>query len=145
MDDFMNGKMTYASMMNENMNYGSMMNGNMNYGSMMNENMNYGSMMNGNMNYGSMMNENMNYGSMMNSNMTDNDMTSRPQINKCINCRCRGFYYVIKQGDTLYKISRAYGVSVSDIMIANPYINVYNLQIDDEICIPKALEIPTNK
>jgi LysM domain len=61
---------------------------------------------------------------------------------RCINnCRCRGFYYVIKEGDTLYKISRAYEVSVSDLIMANPYINVYNLQINDEICIPKAVDV----
>lgn len=55
-------------------------------------------------------------------------------------CRCRGFYHVIKQGDTLYKLSRQYKVTVSAIMLANPYINIYNLQIGDEICIPGAPE-----
>lgn len=61
---------------------------------------------------------------------------------RCINnCRCRGFYYVIKEGDTLYNISRTYEVSVSDLIMANPYINVYNLQINDEICIPKAINV----
>lgn len=64
---------------------------------------------------------------------------------RCINnCRCRGFYYVIKEGDTLYKISRTYEVSVSDLIMANPYINVYNLQINDEICIPKTITVETS-
>lgn len=44
--------------------------------------------------------------------------------------------YVIKQGDTLYSISRHYNVSVDAIIAANPYINVYNLQVDEAICIP---------
>ncbi len=29
------------------------------------------------------------------------------------------------------------GVTVSALMFANPYVNVYNLQIGDELCIPK--------
>lgn len=66
---------------------------------------------------------------------------SKAYTNCINNCRCKGFYYVIKEGDTLYKISRAYGVSVTDLIMANPYINVYNLQINDEICIPKAISV----
>jgi LysM repeat protein len=44
--------------------------------------------------------------------------------------------YVIKQGDTLYKISRQYRVPLDVIMKANPLVNVYHLQVDDVICIP---------
>ena len=36
----------------------------------------------------------------------------------------------------LYKISQYHHVSVTDILLANPYVNVYNLQIGDELCIP---------
>lgn len=39
-------------------------------------------------------------------------------------------------GDTLYKLSKMYGVRLIDILKENPYVNVYNLQIGDEICIP---------
>jgi murein DD-endopeptidase MepM/ murein hydrolase activator NlpD len=35
--------------------------------------------------------------------------------------------YVIQKGDTLYSISRHYGISVSSLMAANPMVNVYNL------------------
>ena len=49
---------------------------------------------------------------------------------------CPGVIYVEKQGDTLYKISQYHHVSVTDILLANPYVNVYNLQIGDELCIP---------
>lgn len=49
---------------------------------------------------------------------------------------CMGMIHVIKQGDTLYNLSRQYHVSVSELMYANPYANIYNLQIGDELCIP---------
>jgi hypothetical protein len=43
---------------------------------------------------------------------------------------------VIEQGDTLYKLGKRYGVTVSALLFANPWVNVYNLQIGDELCIP---------
>ena len=50
---------------------------------------------------------------------------------------CRfGFIHVIEQGDTLYKLGKRYGVTVSVLLFANPWVNVYNLQIGDEICVP---------
>lgn len=49
---------------------------------------------------------------------------------------CRGIIHVIEQGDTLYLLGRRYHVSVSSIMYANPYVNIYNLQVGDELCIP---------
>lgn len=49
---------------------------------------------------------------------------------------CSGYVHVIEAGDTLYKLARKYDVKIFDIMRLNPYINVYNLQIGDEICIP---------
>lgn len=49
---------------------------------------------------------------------------------------CQGQIHVIKEGDTLYKLAKAYDVKLFDIMRLNPYVNVYNLQIGDEICIP---------
>ena len=52
---------------------------------------------------------------------------------------CRGIIHVIEKGDTLYLLSRRYHVSVSNIMYANPYVNVYNLQIGDELCIPTGM------
>lgn len=51
--------------------------------------------------------------------------------------RCRGILHVIEKGDTLYKLGKRYGVKVSAIMMANPYVDIYNLQIGDELCIPK--------
>ena len=49
---------------------------------------------------------------------------------------CPGVIYVVKQGDTLYKISQYHHVGGGGGGRANPYVNVYNLQIGDELCIP---------
>lgn len=56
--------------------------------------------------------------------------------NQYITNRCNGMIHVVKEGDTLYKIGKMHGVSVSALMYANPYVNVYNLQIGDELCVP---------
>lgn len=55
---------------------------------------------------------------------------------------CRGYVHVIEAGDTLYKLARKYDVKLFDIMRLNPYVNVYNLQIGDEICIPSMPQQP---
>jgi hypothetical protein len=83
-------------------------------------------------------------GTMPNYDMLNENIADMPPYSNIINRQCRGFYYVIKKGDTLYKLSKTFGVSVSDIMMANPYINIYNLQVNDEICIPKAIDILPN-
>lgn len=44
--------------------------------------------------------------------------------------------YNIKPGDTLYNISRSYNVPIALLLRANPYVDVYNLQVGDELCIP---------
>lgn len=49
---------------------------------------------------------------------------------------CPGFLHVIERGDTLYLLSRKYRVPLWAILFANPYVDVYNLQIGDELCIP---------
>lgn len=54
------------------------------------------------------------------------------------NSTCNGTKYVIKKGDTLYSISRKYDVPLALVLRANPYVDVYNLQIGQEICIPSA-------
>lgn len=56
--------------------------------------------------------------------------------NICTCTRCNGIVHTIRRGDTLYLLSRRYNVSVNDIMNANRNINIYNLRIGDEICIP---------
>lgn len=49
---------------------------------------------------------------------------------------CNGMTHTVKQGETLYSLSRQYNVPLAIILRANPYIDVYNLQIGDTICIP---------
>lgn len=44
--------------------------------------------------------------------------------------------YVIRKGDTLYKLSRQFNVSINAIMEANPMVNVYNLMAGTLLCIP---------
>ena len=50
--------------------------------------------------------------------------------------------YVIKKGDTLYSISQQSNVPVSAIIGANPFVNVYNLQIGEVLCVP--VGVPLN-
>lgn len=45
-------------------------------------------------------------------------------------------FYVIQQGDTLYKLAQRYGTTVEAIMALNPGIDPYNLQIGQVIRIP---------
>lgn len=49
---------------------------------------------------------------------------------------CTGFVYVVKEGDTLYKIARNFDLKLIDVLRNNPYVNVYNLQVGDELCLP---------
>ena len=53
---------------------------------------------------------------------------------------CRGMIHVIEKGDTLYRLGNQYHVSVGQLMFANPFVNVYNLQIGDELCIPISIQ-----
>lgn len=50
--------------------------------------------------------------------------------------------HVIQEGDTLYSISRRYNVPISVLFRANPFVEIYNLQIGDELCIPVMQPIP---
>lgn len=54
---------------------------------------------------------------------------------------CNGQIHIVKQGDSLYQISRMYHVPLALILRANPYVDVYNLQIGQEICVP-IIEMP---
>ena len=56
--------------------------------------------------------------------------------NICYCRKCNGIVHTIKKGDSLYLLSRYYNVPIGEIMNANRNLNVYNLQIGEEICIP---------
>ena len=49
---------------------------------------------------------------------------------------CSGTMYTIVRGDTLYMIAKRRGLSLKQIMDANPEIDPYNMMIGDRICIP---------
>ena len=53
---------------------------------------------------------------------------------------CRGILHVIEPGDTLYLLGKKYHVTVMAIMNANPYVDIYNLQGGDELCIPRSID-----
>lgn len=50
--------------------------------------------------------------------------------------RCDGMLHEIKARDSLYKVSRLYGIPLEDLMEKNPMTDVYNLTIGDKLCIP---------
>lgn len=58
------------------------------------------------------------------------------------NMKCNGVVHKIEEGETLYMIAKLYGVKLRDLMEMNPYLDVYNLQIGDEICVPVNLVAP---
>lgn len=49
---------------------------------------------------------------------------------------CRGIVHTITAGDTLYRLSKMYGVPLEDIFDANPDADIYNLKVGEKICIP---------
>lgn len=69
-----------------------------------------------------------------------NNYSNSYNSGKTGNRACNGTKYVIKKGDTLYSISRRYDVPLALVLRANPYVDVYNLQVGDEICIPSSKE-----
>lgn len=56
---------------------------------------------------------------------------------QCVN----GMVHVIQSGENLYQLSRKYRVPLALILRANPYVDVYNLQPGQEICIPMSRPI----
>ena len=49
---------------------------------------------------------------------------------------CDGIKYRVQDGDTLYKISRMYNVSMGNLIEANRYMNIYDISVGDVICVP---------
>lgn len=59
------------------------------------------------------------------------------QTGRVCSCyECRGRIHVVREGDTLFTISRQHRVSIDDLLDANPMINVYRLREGDQICVP---------
>lgn len=55
---------------------------------------------------------------------------------------CDGFMYVVRPGDTIFKLSMIFNLSVQSIIDANPGIDPGNLQVGQLICIPKSGPMP---
>lgn len=55
---------------------------------------------------------------------------------------CDGYTYTIKKGDTLYEISRSHKVPLSLLLRSNPFVDVFNLQVGDTLCIPTRQKPP---
>lgn len=47
-----------------------------------------------------------------------------------------GFVYTIQRGDDFYKIAQKHGLTVRELMMANPLLDPYRLRIGQKICIP---------
>ncbi|HHV56222.1 MAG TPA: LysM peptidoglycan-binding domain-containing protein [Firmicutes bacterium] len=48
-----------------------------------------------------------------------------------------GIYWVVEPGDTLYKIARATGFTVEEILAVNPGLDPQNLRPRTNICLPR--------
>ena len=46
------------------------------------------------------------------------------------------YEYTVKRGDSFYLISKRLGVSLRDLIAANPAINPARLMVGDVLCIP---------
>lgn len=56
---------------------------------------------------------------------------------KKVSEECPGQFYMIKAGDTIYRLARRYGFSVDEILKANPGLDPDRLFIGQKICLPK--------
>lgn len=54
-----------------------------------------------------------------------------------------GTYYVVKRGDTLYAIARRANIPLEDLIAANPSVNPNALAIGQVLCIPGAVQPPS--
>ena len=50
-----------------------------------------------------------------------------------------GFFHTVRPGDTFFRLSQQFGVSVEAIMRANPGVDPNRLQVGQKICIPGAV------
>lgn len=63
-------------------------------------------------------------------------MDKKVYLNMCQKNGCSGPVHVIEKGDTLYSIAQKYHTRVRILLDLNPFVDIYNLQPGDEICLP---------
>lgn len=62
----------------------------------------------------------------------------KESIERCMKAmeHCNGIMHTVRSGDTLYSISMEHKVPLALLLRANPYVDVYNLQVGETICVP---------
>ena len=63
-------------------------------------------------------------------------MNKKIYLSMCNKNGCSGPVHVVEPGDTLYGIAQKYHTRVRVLLDLNPFVDIYNLQPGDEICIP---------
>ena len=63
-------------------------------------------------------------------------MSEKVYVNICDKKKSPGPVYVVKKGDTLYSIAQKYHCRVRELLDRNPFVDIYNLQPGEEICVP---------
>lgn len=63
-------------------------------------------------------------------------MSEKIYKNICYATACKDQVHVIEPGDTLYSIALKHHTRVRVLLELNPFIDVYNLRIGDELCVP---------
>lgn len=63
-------------------------------------------------------------------------MDKKVYLGSCAPKPCEGAVHVIEPGDTLYSIAQRYHTRVRVLLELNPFVDIYNLQPGDEICVP---------
>ena len=53
-------------------------------------------------------------------------------------------YHTIQSGETLYRLSKMYGITTQEICDANPGLSTSNFRVGETICIPNVAKIPEN-
>ena len=63
-------------------------------------------------------------------------MSEKVYVNICDTKKCPGPVYAVKTGDTLYSIAQRHHCRVRTLLDLNPFVDIYNLQPGEEICVP---------
>ena len=65
-------------------------------------------------------------------------MNKKIYLSMCNKSNCSGPVHVVEPGDTLYSIAKKHHTRVRVLLDLNPFVDIYNLQPGDEICIPES-------